>query len=164
MNYHMRFYTMAPFTSLVLMLVFVLGASAQGQRGARQPDQRMNAIDSRRIAYMTSQMSLSSSEATEFWPIYNEYNAEIEELSDTFRQRREELPEPRHMTEEEAGLYVEYEIERFEESARLRREYTQKMLEVVSARQVAILFDAEREFNRIIFREAQRRHRRDGMR
>ncbi len=165
MNY-MEKYTVVRFTTLVLMLVFALGASAQVQRGARQPDrradERMEAIESRRIAYLTKQMSLSSSEAAEFWPIYNEYNEQVENISDGFRQKREELPEPQNMSEEEAELYVKLELERFEQSAALRREYTQKMLEVVSARQVAILFDAEREFNRVLFREAQRRHRQDG--
>ena len=165
MNCYMGKYTVVRSVTLVLMLLFASAAFAQAQRGARQPDrhadERMKAIESRRIAYLTSQMSLSSSEAAEFWPVYNEYNEEVENLSDGFRQKREELPEPENMNEEEAKLYLQYELERFEKSAALRREYTQKMLEVVSARQIAILFDAEREFNRILFREAQRRQRQD---
>lgn len=162
MTYYMKNYIVARFATLVMVLVFALGASAQVPRGTGQPDERMRAIESRKIAYLTSQMSLSSSEAAEFWPIYNEYNAQVEEISDEFHQRCEELPDPQNMNEEQAGLYVEYELERFEKSAGLRREYAKKMMEVVSARQVAILFDAEREFNRILFREAQRRHRQDG--
>ena len=165
MNCYMGKYTLGRSITLTLLLLFASGTFAYGQRGARQPDrhadERMKAIESRRIAYLTSQMSLSSSEAAEFWPIYNAYNEEVEDIAEGFRQKRDELPDPQNMSEEQAELFLEYELERFERSAAVRREYTQKMLEVVSARQIAILFDAEREFNRILFREAQRRHRQD---
>lgn len=97
-----------------------------------------------------------------FWPVYAEYNQRIEELSAAFRARREELPEVELMSEQEAGVFVEAELSRFEEAAALRREYTAKMAEIISTRQIAMLFEAERAFNRMLFREAQRRQRHGG--
>ncbi len=132
------------------------------QRSARQADDRLEAIEARRIAYITSRLSLTREESRLFWPVYAEYNQRIEELSAAFRARREELPEVELMSEQEAGVFVEAELSRFEEAAALRREYTAKMAEIISTRQIAMLFEAERAFNRMLFREAQRRQRHGG--
>ncbi len=151
-----------------LTIVFLLFAFAGAfhtnaqpdlRQGERQRQQRKEAIEARRISYITTKLSLTSDEAKVFWPVYNEYTRKVEEVADSFRQTREAMPDPGDMTEEEAAIYVEAEIARFEESAALRRQYTEKLMEVISVRQIALLFEAERGFNRMLFREAQRRHR-----
>ncbi len=151
------------FLVLIFLLAgtFPLNAQSSQRRGERQRDDRKEAIEARRISYITNKLSLSSEDAKVFWPIYNKYTQKVQELSDRFRQTREEMPDPEDMTEEEAQTYIEAEISRFEESAALRREYAEQLMEVISARQVALLFEAERGFNRMLFREAQRRHRRE---
>ncbi len=151
----------------LLLLVFMLTGNDQataqrGQRAGERPrDARKEAIEARRISYITSKLSLSPEDAKVFWPIYNEYTKKVDELSDHFRQTTEAMPDPEDMSEEQAAIYVEAEISRFEESAALRREYTERLLEVIRVEQVALLFQAERGFNRMLFREAQRRHRQD---
>ncbi len=154
---------------LILTLVFTTSfvAFSQPQRpagrpGMQQHDERREAIESRRISYITKKLSLSPEEAKIFWPIYHEYNRKVEELSDNLRSRRMHMPETSEMSEEEATRFVEDELHRFERAAALRREYTEMMLEVISVEKVAMLFEAEKSFNRMLFREAQRRHRPGG--
>jgi TolA-binding protein len=151
---------------LFIALIIASNLTAQPQRpgrqGGMQPDARREAIESRKIAYITKQLSLTAEEAREFWPVYNEYNEKVEELSDIFREQREQLPDVAEMNEEEATKFVMDDLERFETAAALRREYTEKMLRVLSVQKIAMLFEAEKSFNRMLFREAQRRHRPDG--
>lgn len=155
--------------NLGVLIIAILMASnllAQPQRpgrpGGMEPDERREAIEARKIAYITKQLSLTTEEARKFWPIYNEYNEKVEELSNTFRKQREQLPDVSAMSEEEAAQFVNEDLERFEAAAALRREYTEKMLGVISVQKVAMLFEAEKSFNRMLFREAQRRHRPGG--
>ena len=154
--------------SLVMLFLLAGVGDACAQRPQRQEhrerDARKEAIEARRISYITSKLSLSTDEAKLFWPIYNAYTHKVDEISAAFREKLETMPDPEDMTAEEAARYVEAELTRFEESAALRREYTEKLLEVISINQVALLFDAERGFNRMLFREAQRRHRSDDRR
>lgn len=149
----------------VLAILFVSAGFAQPPRGERQPqrrvDERKEAIEARRISYITTKLSLSSEEAREFWPIYDKYTRKVAEISDGFRKQQETLPDPEFMDEQQAAQYVEAELRRFEQSSALRREYTEKLLDVLSVQQVALLFDAERSFSRMLFREAQRRQRHD---
>lgn len=154
---------------LIFLLVFstTLVAFSQPQRpagrpGMQQHDERREVIESRRISYITKKLSLSPEEAKVFWPIYHEYNRKVEELSENIRNRRMEMPVVSEMSEEEAAQFVEEELHRFERAASLRREYTEMMLEVISVEKVAMLFEAEKSFNRMLFREAQRRHRPGG--
>ncbi len=155
---------------LFLVMLFLLAGvqDTSAQRGQRQEqrgrDARKEAIEARRISYITNKLSLGTDDAKLFWPIYNEYTQKVDEISADFRDKREAMPDPEDMTAEEAASYVEAELTRFEESTALRREYTGKLLEVISINQVALLFDAERGFNRMLFREAQRRHRSDDRR
>ncbi len=150
---------------LIIAIIIAANLAAQPQRQGRPDgmhhDERREAIEARKIAYITKQLSLSSEEARAFWPIYNEYTEKVEELSNTFREQREQLPDVSEMSEEEAAKFVNEDLERFEAAAALRREYTEKMLRVISVQKVARLFEAEKSFNRMLFREAQRRHRPD---
>lgn len=154
--------------TIILFLLALLLAGGQltyaqhGERpGRQQRDERKEAIEARRISYITRKLSLNPEDAKVFWPIYNEYTHKIDQISERYREKRDAMPDPEDMTEDEAARFIDAEITRFEESAALRREYTEKMLEVVSVKQVALLFYAERGFNRMLFREAQRRHRQD---
>ncbi len=151
--------------TLVFTTSFVVFSHPQrpvGRPGMQQHDERREVIESRRISYITKKLSLSPEEAKAFWPIYHEYNRKVEELSDNIRSRRMEMPVVSEMSEEEAAQFVEEELHRFEKAAALRREYTEMMLEVISVQKVAMLFEAEKSFNRMLFREAQRRHRPGG--
>ncbi len=151
---------------LALAILIITGTTiAQPQRGADRPfdrhDERREAIEARRISYLTQKLALTTEEAKMFWPVYHEYNQKVEELSGSFRAKREQMPEISELNEEEAATFVEEELQRFENAAALRREYTEKMLDIISAKKVALLFEAEKSFNRMLFREAQRRQRHD---
>ncbi len=157
---HLRFVGL-----MLVALFYVTSGFSQLPHGQRQPDrlsdERKEAIEARKISYITRKLSLTPEQAREFWPIYNEYTEKVENLSESFRVQQDQLPRPEEMNQEEAAQYVEAELARFEDAAALRREYAEKMGDVISIQQVALLLDAERSFHRMLFREAQRRHRQD---
>ncbi|TVR40738.1 MAG: hypothetical protein EA394_07335 [Bacteroidia bacterium] len=161
MNY--TFFLNKKMISFLMLMLFAVSGYSQMPRGQRPQDRdaerRREAIETRRVSYITQKLSLSVEEARLFWPIYNEYTQKVEKLSAGFKDTRDQLPETDQMNKEQASAYIEAELKRFEDAAALRREYTEKMLKVISVQQVALLFDAERSFNRMLFREAQRRHR-----
>jgi len=153
---------------ITIAILLTTGLTAQPEsevfRPGPQMQEKREAIEARKVSYITKKLDLTPDEAQAFWPIYNAYNREVEELLEHMRAKRAELPSVSELDEEHAAAYVEDEIYRFEKAAELRRIYTERMLEVVSVQKVALLFEAERNFNRMLFREAQRRHRMDGRR
>lgn len=143
-----------------LTLFFLLINSAMSQPGGRRHmEDRQQALESRRIAYITSRLSLTSKEAKEFWPIYNEYLRKSEELSIRYRTWHQPGASVESMTESEAAEIAENEIQRMEAMARLRREYHEKLKLVLPIKKIALLYEAERDFNRSLLRETQQRMR-----
>ena len=70
---------------LILFLTLIIGVSyicsAQPARG-----EKLEAI---KVAYITKELNLTSSEAEKFWPVYNEYFKELKKARD--ENRKDEL-------------------------------------------------------------------------
>ena len=132
------------------------GFSQTGQ--GRGQDARLEAIESRRIAFLTEKMSLTPDEARVFWPLYNEYNKKRDELSNAHRARWGNA-NVAAMSNEEAGRFAEDLIVHMERNAAIKREYHDKLKRILPAKKIALLYEAERDFNRMLFQEARRRTR-----
>lgn len=135
--------------SLVMMITGVSGYS----QGKKQQD-RMEALNSRKIAYITQHMSLSPEEARIFWPLYNEYS----EQRDNLLHQQYGIGNKKDvskMSEAEIQEYTECEVSRLEESAKLKRQFHEDLKDILSMEKIALLYEAERNFNRMIFREAR---------
>lgn len=139
--------------SFLFSLVIVL-ASLSGFAQGRKQQERMEALNARKIAFITRHMSLSPEEATVFWPLYNEYSEKRDKL--LYQQfgmgNEKEISE---MTPAEIKEYAECEVSRLEESASLKRQFHEDLKEILSIEKIALLYEAERDFNRMIFREAR---------
>ncbi len=127
---------------LPLLGLLALSLTTFGQRPQR--DSVPPRVDAAKIGYLSTRMQLTPEEAQSFWPLYNEF----------VRTRREiivslgvEGPIER-LSDEEVKDALDKMLEREEKVAELHREYVGRFLEVVSPRQVLLMHDAERRFNR----------------
>lgn len=145
-------------TTIIFFFVIQWSLFAQPGQG-RRLNQRMEAIDSRRIAYITRSLSLSPAEARVFWPVYNEYLRKLEEMNQKHRAWQQQVESISRLSDSEAALVAEREIKRLEEHASLRRAYHEKLKEVMPIQKIAMLYEAERSFNSTLFRESQHRMR-----
>lgn len=146
--------------AIIIFIIGTLQMNLVAQPGqGRRMGERMGAIDSRRVAHITKSLSLTPDEAKLFWPVYNEYLEKLEELSRKHRNWNEQVYAIDNLSDKEAALIAEREISRLEESAVLRRTYHEKLKKVLPIKKIAMLYEAEREFNRALFRESQYRMR-----
>ena len=124
--------------------------------GQRPANERIKAF---KTAFITEQLSLTSEEAEKFWPVYNEYDAKIEEVKQ--RERQEIFFKLRRgfdvMTEEEAEGLIEKSIEFSNLKHQYQQEMTQALRKVISAKKVIKLSRVEEEFKRKLLEEMQRR-------
>jgi len=148
------------FFTFIGALLFLIPAYPQTGQGRGQ-DARMEAIESRRIAFLTEKMSLTPEEARVFWPVYNEYNKKRDELANEHRNKWADA-NVSAMSNEEAGRYAEELIVHMERNAAIKREYHDKLKRILPAKKIALLYEAERDFNRMLFQEARRRTREGG--
>lgn len=135
---------------LIIITIFsVLGIAVFAQN-----QQAKEKIESARIGFITERLGLSPEQAERFWPLYNEYRQRNQDASKSFRQFKAGL-DPDGPTEEESRRLVELELALKQQRLDLEKEYSKRMLEVISTQQVASLREAERDFRGILLRRLQ---------
>ncbi|WP_019949305.1 hypothetical protein [Hymenobacter aerophilus] len=149
------------FRTLLLLSLLTAGlpateAAAQGGGGGRRPE-RLSQLENARVAYITQKVSLTPEQAQKFWPLYNEFTAKRRDLNQRLRQLRPSQTD---------GLSDQQLRDNFNQSFKLReqdidleKDYFEKFQRVISVRQVAALFLAERQFTREVIKRVADRPR-----
>ncbi len=114
--------------------------------GARA--ERINAI---KVGYITDKLKLNSSQATAFWPVYNEYERELREARRSFRQKYRSGAADENNAR--ARSYIEDNLDLQEATVGIKRKYKDRFLKVISAQQLAALYEAERDFKKQLIRQ-----------
>lgn len=117
---------------LLLALVF-LGFTTVSL--AQNPAGRVQAL---KIAFLTRKLDLSPEEAQKFWPVYNNYEAEIRKTRQEMRNQDDEIA--------------------FEEKlVGVRKKYREEFSKVLGKEKANKVFTEEKEFNRYVQKEIQER-------
>lgn len=119
-------------TSLITLVSF--GASAQDDT-----DNKGGRIEALKIAYLTRKLSLSPAEAQKFWPVYNNYAAEIKSARMEQRQNKSS------------------ELETEDEMLGIRKKYNAAFGTAISEEKVNTFFRSEKEFGSYVQKELQER-------
>lgn len=137
---------------VIIMLVFASGYSQ------RRPAQER--IKTLKVAFITERLSLSSSEAQAFWPIYNAHEDNLEKLKRRERTEiRSKLIDFENLSEKEAGDLLQQSMALEKEKHRLNMQFMDNISEVISAKKAFLLICAEEDFKKRLLREIQQRRR-----
>ena len=142
-------YSRSLLLTVLILLVSTIGFAQQG-KGAR--------VHALKVSYITNKLDLSSAQAERFWPVYNSYESELRELRKKFR--RETGGKNKAESPEEAHRMIEDNLDFQEDVIALKRRYKDEFLKVISARQLADLYSAEREFKQMLIKRLEGRNRR----
>ena len=145
--------------SILICLVFTVPVIAQmpkmpHTRGMPHTQKRAQ-IEAVKVGYITRKLDLTANESQRFWPVYNAYQKELEELIRLKRQARQNAntAEP---TEANADVQLNKELDFESRLLEIKKKYLQEFSKVLPSRKVLLLYQAEREF-----REELIRHLRD---
>lgn len=152
--------------NICLSLLFFVPAGLLAQRDFQRPErterqerfrQKREHIEMKRIAFITEKISLTTEEAQAFWPIYNEFKEKKQEQNRRHRMlHRETGRNYEDMSEEELHKLADEDISNMMKMYKLRKEYHEKFLEVLSIQKVVMLYDAERQFRRVLLNDVRR--------
>jgi hypothetical protein len=107
-----------------------------------------------KIAYITAQLELTQKEAEVFWPVYNEYDEKKEDINiERLKLARKYLRNANTMTDKEASDLADKYVLLQKQEADLAAEYNKKFKEVISAKKVLKLYQAELQFKRKLLKQ-----------
>lgn len=151
--------TLLLFIASLLITVTTANAQQERHRYGQQGNPKYEKIEAQRVAFITQELNLTPEEAKVFWPVYNEYDAKRHELKKTFKNTENlHKPEIEKLTEKEASLILDNQIIEAQKLLDLRKEYHAKFKSVLPAVKVLQLYDAEREFQKMLI-ERLRQHK-----
>jgi len=110
------------------VFTFLIGVAQNGSR-----------LEALKIAYITKKLDLNPQEAQKFWPIYNQYSAELKQARQTATRNNSS------------------EIELDEATLNIRKKYSSQFGQVLSPQKVDIFFKSEKEFGHFVQKEMERR-------
>jgi|SRR5450432_2697031 len=120
----------------LLYLVFIVSVhNVKAQNGAR--------LEALKIAYITNRLNLSPEEAQKFWPIYNEYAAEIK------------------AARQDGMKNNSTEIQLDESLLNIRKKYSIQFSQVLPPQKVDVFFKSEKEFGHFVQEELKRRQQKN---
>ena len=128
-------------------------AGAQGRARARQgqPGGRLSQLDNAKIAFITARLPLSQDEAQRFWPLYNDFAAQRRTLNRSVRLLRREAGGA-GLTDAQLRDNFTQEFALRQQQLNLEKEYFDKLQKVLNLRQIAQLYQAERDFTKEVLR------------
>jgi len=121
---------------ILLLIAFVCFAANPMAQNLRQKDG--NTVEALKIGYFTKKLDLTPDEAQKFWPVYNQYIAEVRQV----RQQNRDLDE----------ISIEEKI------IAVRKKYKTEFEKALPAEKVNSFFKAEKDFNLVLRKELQDRN------
>jgi Spy/CpxP family protein refolding chaperone len=128
-----------------------LVALAQPKDGPKQDKEEY--IRTQKIAFISTELALTPEEAEKFWPIYNEYEAKMEENRKERKGYHKQLKTINDLSEDQAYELIEKILACDSKEAAIRKEYLAKFAEVLGKKKAAKVFYAEEKFKRELLKE-----------
>ena len=139
--------------NLFIVLAFVLVSSSMTAQGPAR--ERIRTL---KIAFITERVNLTSSEAQNFWPIYNAYEAKLETIR---RKERLELRSRIAFIEElssneSATLLQQYNTMQ-KAKYEAEKEFLEEIRDVISPKKTLLLLKAEEDFKKRLLQQMRKR-------
>nr|WP_297785786.1 hypothetical protein [uncultured Allomuricauda sp.] len=120
-----------------------------------------NRIKTLKVAFITERVGLTSEEAQQFWPVYNEHEATLERIR---KKERMELysgiSNAQNLSNSESESLLDDILNLQQEKQRAEQGFLSKMRKVIPAKKVLLLIKAEEDFKKQLLQ--QYRNRRGG--
>jgi len=119
-------------------------------------------IKAEKISFFTEKLSLTSSEAKAFWPVYNEFETKRFEIQRQIHEF-ERMPDEKfaNLSDSEVEKIMSNYISSFEKEALLLKEYNKQFLKVLPKKKVLMMYRTENQFRGHLIREYKRGQKKD---
>ena len=142
--------------TIIFFLLPALGFAQDEQEIVAPDPTARKKIEAARIALISERMGLTVQQAEKFWPVYHEFAGKQSELRQQLKEARRQI-DPNNSNPKKDQELVNLGFQLKQRSLDLEKDYSGRMLNVISAQQILHLRGAEKEFNRMILNQLQQR-------
>ncbi len=113
-------------------------------------------VEAARIALISNRLGLTPDQAEKFWPIYREFAMKRSEMRQEFRSAQQGL-DPNNPDPEKQKALINLGLQIKQRELDLEKDYSGRILKVITAQQMISLRKAEQDFRQMIFNQLQQR-------
>ena len=139
----------------LVILMIGLSFSLFAQSG-KLSDEKRKEFEAQKIAFFTQEMELTPEEAAVFWPLYNEMQQKLRVENDKIRnltcKKAKDTPV---VTEEQAKKNLKTVLDAEQTVWTIKKKYTDKLLKVLPAKKVWLMFEAEQKFRHQLWKKME---------
>lgn len=140
--------------TLLLGFLLVGSAIAQDVEDQIKDPKAQEKIRAARIAFITEKLGLTPAEAEKFWPIYNEFDQKRKELRVQAKDMRRNA-DPNKPQEDLEKNAIAQQHQFRQKELDLEKDYSNRLLNVISAKKVMALPRTEKDFRDLLLRRMQ---------
>lgn len=135
------------FVLILLSFAIISNAEVQGQFDYEN-------FKARKVAFITTSVNLTSSEAEKFWPVYNEYEQKKYSLMQERKEIEANMKKKADALTDQECIEISKKFASFKKiEGDLEMEYNEKFLKILSPQKVVKLSVAEMDFKGHLLRE-----------
>ncbi len=147
--------------TLALAALFAAPLFAQHEGpGPQHLREKKEKVDAMKAAFITQELDLTAEEAQKFWPVFNEMDKLIEAIRMEEATKRIEMREAGKTIEDLSDAELEAMMKKMfdheEAILMIKRDYHQKFIKVLGIKRTAMLYQAERKFQRELMRKTRK--------
>ena len=137
-------------TFFILLVSLTFASTAQDVVEDTQPDVTVkDKIKAARVGLITQRLNLTPDQAEKFWPLYNEFDQKRADVRKPYRDAQKDI-NPNNPDPKQQQALVDMGIKVKQDELNLEKEYSAKMMNVITAQQMLNLRKAEHDFRNII--------------
>ena len=142
----------------VLVSIILLGSlTVFAQEKSKNPKIQKERIEQAKIAFLTNKLELTSEEAQQFWPLYNEKNNKIKENRIALKKVYAPIKEGKENQNDASYKAMILQLhEGRENQLEIQKEYSEKIGELLGYKRVFDLGIAEKEFKKGLMERMKR--------
>ncbi len=146
--------TLNIFIASILIVVSQMAFAQHNGPHAKNPQANKEKIEAMKVSFITEKLSLTPEEAQKFWPVYNQFKAEMKEIKKAGKMPNGEArPNIETMTEKEAATFAEQRFITEQKALDIKKKYHEEFKKILPVKKVAQLYIAEEQFKRELLKQ-----------
>lgn len=139
---------------LTFMALGCFAISSFAQPGHKPSRER---IDELRVAYLTEKLDLTVEEGQDFWPLYNEFQADRKELDRGMRKEMRALFEKENPTDEDVLQMIDKMTIHHQKMSDVHSDFLKEVLPILGAKRTILLEKSDEDFKREVLKKIRDR-------
>lgn len=126
---------------------------AQGNTNTKE------ALEAMKVSFITQKINLTPEEAQVFWPIYNQYETELDALRKKRKDEKAAMDDVSKIGDKEIEKLVDGEIIFRQQELDIIKKYHAQFKKILPVKKVALLYKAQEDYKKELLKQIQEKAR-----